>query len=236
MNLDQFWQYTTWHQYANEQNYEAPVAPRKLLRVDPSSVKWYLPDVRLDLGLGRIEGGTWNREENRSLVRETTTYRGLVQRFEDGRDWEETALYRRVADQFESRESVRGYESLEAFRNIRCAYLDDLFRAIEREGYRPNADATHERADPDNAFEDAYANHLEPLVAVGRDGEIYWLEGYHRFAIASILGLEEIPVYVLLRHAKWQRIRERIHATDPSDRPRELEDHLEHPDVQDVVS
>lgn len=236
MNLDQFWQYTAWHQHANERNYEAPAAPRKLLRVDPSSVKWYLPDVRLDLGLGRIEGGTWDCEENRALVRETTTYRGLVQRFEDGRDWEETALYRRVADQFESRESVRGYESLETFRNIRCAYLDDLFRDIEREGYRPNADATHERADSDNAFEDAYANHLEPLVAVGRDGEIYWFEGYHRFAIASILSLDEIPVYALLRHANWQRIRDRIHAIDPSDRPRELEDHLEHPDVQDVVS
>jgi hypothetical protein len=235
MDLDQFRYYTAWHQFVNERDYDVPTRPWKLLSVDPSEVEWYHPGIRLNWGLGRVEAGEWDCEENRALVRETTTYRGLEQRFEEGRDWKDTALFRRVAEQFESRESVRGYDSLAAFRDVRCAYLDDLLEAIDSEGYRPNADATHETADADNAFEDAYANHLEPLVAIGRDGEIHWLEGYHRFAIASILRLEEVPVYVLLRHAEWQRIRDRLHATESSNRAPDLERHRDHPDVQDVL-
>jgi len=110
---------------------------------------------------------------------------------------------------------VRGYESPSEYVRVRCAYLDNLFKSIRDDGYRSNAAAYHEMATEDNKFEDAYANHLDPLVAISRTGEIYWLEGYHRFAIASILELEEIPVYVLCRHEEWQRVRDAL-STEPS--------------------
>jgi len=110
---------------------------------------------------------------------------------------------------------VRGYESPSEYVRVRCAYLDNLFKSIRDDGYRSNAAAYHEMATGDNKFEDAYANHLDPLVAISRTGEIYWLEGYHRFAIASILELEEIPVYVLCRHEEWQRVRDAL-STEPS--------------------
>lgn len=234
MDLDRFDSYTRWHEAVNERTYRAPADPWRLLPVDPTAVTRSTNELRLDLGLGRVQGGDWDREEHLEPLRESTTYRGLVQRFEAGRDWEETALYRRAEARFERGETFRGYESLEAFRTVRCEFLDDLFRSIERDGYRPNEAAGHEPATRDNPFEDAYANHLEPLVAIGRSGEVYWCEGYHRLIIASILDLDEIPVYVLCRHEQWQGVRDRIDAVGLSELPSDVDVDRGHPDLQDV--
>jgi len=240
MNLGRFRRCTRWHHHANRRAYDAPADPWKLLPVSPDAVTYYTDELRLDRGLGRVQGGDWDREEHCRPFRETTLYRGLEQRFEEGRDWEETALYRRAKEEFERGETVRGYESLREFRAVRCEYIDELFHSIEREGYRPNAAATHEKAAEDNSFEDAYANHLEPLVVIGRDGEVHWTEGNHRFAIASILGLDAVPVYVLCRHEHWQRVRDRMHdARDgaaATDLPSDLEAHLGHPDLRDTCA
>lgn len=235
MDLERFRYYTARHRFVNETEYDAPADPWKLLPVAPADVEYYTGEVRLNWGLGRVQGGSWDREANRS-IRETDHYRGLEQRFVDGRDWEETALYEKAKAGFEEDGQFRGYESLEEFRSVRCEYVDELFRSIREEGYRPNAEASHDRAADDNPFEDAYANHLEPLVVVGRGGGIYWAEGYHRFTIASILGLDEIPVHVLCRHEQWQRVRDRFHDAPVSELPPELEAYRDHPDVRDVLS
>jgi hypothetical protein len=236
MDLDRFRYYTAWHSVANERGYAAPADPWKLLPVAPADVERCTNELRLDVGLGRVQGGDWDRDGDHDSIRETTVYRGLEQRFQEEYDWEETALYRRAEATFESEGSFRGYDSLEAFRNIRCEYLDDLFRSIRDDGYRPNEAASHAVAADDNPFEAAYANHLEPLVVIGRSGEIYWTEGYHRFSIASILGVDMVPVYVLCRHGQWQRIRDRVHKTPEAEGPPELEPSLGHPDLQDVRS
>lgn len=112
MNLGRFRRRTRWHHHANRRAYDAPADPWKLLPVSPDAVTYYTDELRLDRGLGRVQGGDWDREEHCRPFRETTLYRGLEQRFEEGRDWEETALYRRAKEEFERGETVRGYESL----------------------------------------------------------------------------------------------------------------------------
>ncbi|MWG32952.1 hypothetical protein GQS65_00330 [Halomarina oriensis] len=105
---------------------------------------------------------------------------------------------------------------------------------MREDGYRPNAAASHEKATEDNAFEDAYANHLDPLVAISRTGDVYWAEGYHRFAIASVLGVETIPVLALCRHQAWQQARDDLCTELSFSRPSGLEEHSNHPDMQDI--
>lgn len=84
--------------------------------------------------------------------------------------------------------------------------------------------------------EDADSIHdLDPLVLVGRDGEIIWSEGFHRLVLADLAGVGEIPVYVLRRHEKWQRTRDELAASDPDDRSSELARFVDHPDLEDVV-
>lgn len=232
MDIERLRSYTKWHHFVNEIEYDAPADPWRLLRVDPTTVEHYTNEIRLNWGLGRIEGGDWDRKKNCNPLSETTTYKGLKQRFEDGYDWEETAHYQQAKEQFENGSTVRGYDSLDEFRNVRCEYIDELFHSIVENGYRPNAEATHEKATQENVFEDAYVHHLEPLVVISRSGDIYLAEGYHRFIIALIRDLDEIPVYVLCRHEQWQRIRDRVHDTPVSDLPFELEEYSDHPDLQ----
>jgi len=58
----------------------------------------------------------------------------------------------------------------------------------------------------------------EVCVAIGRDGTLYSDEGRHRLFIAKALGLEEIPVRVLVRHRMWQQIRDQtmLQGTPPN--------------------
>lgn len=236
MYLQTFRSYSDWHHVANRRRFDAPPDPFEPIHVDPSSLEYCTHEVPLAWGLGRVEGGDWDREQNRQPLDESPIYRGLRQRFEEGRDWEETALYRNARDRFEDGQAVRGYESLAAFRDQRCAYVDHLFETIEREGYRPNREAGHENpAAEDNAFEDAYVHHVEPLVVVGRSGDVVLAEGYHRLTLAAILDVPEIPVQVLCRHEEWQRTRDAV-ATDSASDPAEgLDVGGDHPDLRDVV-
>lgn len=236
MDLARLRYFTEWIRYVNERTYAAPADPWKLVPVDPSGVEWYTNDLGLKWGLGRVRGGPWDRPEHCGRLEETTTYRGLVQRFEAGDSWEETALFRRAKERLEDGRQFRGYETVEAFREKRCAYLDELYRRIEAEGYRPNRDADHENPVADeNTFEDAYVHHLEPLVAVGRDGEFVWVEGYHRLVIARLIGIDEIPVQILCRHEEWQRVRDRVHGAD-GELPAHLAEYEGHPDLEDAGS
>lgn len=123
----------------------------------------------------------------------------------------ETALYEWAAGQFDAGKTVRGYEGLSDFRDVRLPHIDDLFHSIQDDGYRTNLDATHEPASDDNPLENAYANHLEPLVLIGRTGELLLTEGFHRVAITSILDVDSIPVLVLCRHVDWQTHRDAVH-------------------------
>jgi len=235
MELDTLRRRTEWHRVANERRYEAPADPWRLVHVDPTRVDRWNNEVRLNWGVGRVQGGDWDADEHCHPIAETAGYRGLVQRFSEGRDWEETALYERAKSQFEDGRSPRGYEDIDTYRDERCAYLDDLYERIEREGYRPNRDATHDNpAAADNRYEDAYVHHLEPLVVVGRDGEIYWTEGFHRLGIARILGLDSISVQVLCRHVEWQQVRDELATTSQDDRPESLDGYTGHPDLADI--
>jgi len=233
MDLETLGYRTEWARYANERAFAAPADPRKLVDVDPDAVEWYTNALRLNWGLGRVQGGTWDLRENCQPLSETTTQRALVQHFEAGADWEETVLYERAEAAFADGESFRGYDSLTAFRKQRLAYLDDLFERIDTEGYRSNRDAGHENPlAADHPFENAYVHYLEPLIAVGRDGAIIWCEGYHRLTMAAILDIETIPVQVLCRHERWQRTRDRVYESG-GQVPERLEGH---PDLADLRS
>jgi len=221
MDVETFRYYSRWHAAANARRYRAPADPWRLVRVDPGDVESYTGALPLNYGLGRVRGGDWDAPEHRSAIRDTSLYRGLRERFAFGVAWEATAHYEDVAERFDEEDAVRGYESLDAFRAVRLAFLDDLYESIATDGYRANAAAAdesgaaaaglgHEPADDANAFETAYANKLEPLLVVARDGEIVWTEGYHRFAIADLLDLDAIPVQVCCRHERWQRVRDAV--------------------------
>jgi hypothetical protein len=78
--------------------------------------------------------------------------------------------------------------------------------------------------------------HYEVEVGIGRNGDIFFIDGKHRFSIAKYEGINEIPVRVLIRHREWQELRDEVYtATSVSELSPEARSQLSHPDMQDVI-
>ncbi|WP_267640630.1 hypothetical protein [Haloarchaeobius amylolyticus] len=218
---DQFELYTHLHGLRNRLLSDAPTDPWSFVHVDPAEVERFTTGLELPWGLGRVQTGDWDRDRHCQAIRDNTKFRGLHQRFEEGRDWVATDYYEDVQARFEAGENPRGYPDFETFENERLADVDALARSIEDDGWQPNVETDH---DPEDWTE--YASSLDPLVAIGRDGEVLWYEGYTRFMLADILGVDEIPVLVLCRHEQWQARREQVAAGDSAG--------SDHPDLRAV--
>lgn len=185
---------------------------RSLLEAAPSRPQW-----------GRVVDGDW--DELWEPFDERAVPQGIEQRFEEGRNWPETALYDAYVDQLERFGNAWGYSSIEGFER-RCNEIERLYESIERNGYRKRAELEERGASIGTRTD-------EINVDIGRDGTIYWRTyGQHRLAIAKLLDVEGVPVIVQRRHRAWQRVRERA-------RRRGIEtvddEYRGHPDLEDIA-
>jgi hypothetical protein len=181
---------------------------------------------------GRVFGGDWDQVDTR--VTDSSIYQSFVRHFKNGVSWEETTFYEETLAAIEDGATRWGCTSCSDFEE-RCRYLDELYERIATEGYRTQNEL-HELGDPDTSS--SRASRViwgEIAVNVGRDGELIFQDGRNRLAIAQILGLEAIPVVILVRHEKWQRLRDRIARgeVDASDLPTGLQTH---PDLVDLFT
>jgi len=138
---------------------------------------------------GAVLRGEWDR---RSIpFDEYLPYVGLRRHFVDGVDWEDTRYYRRIVECITGGSSLWGRKTEAEFRE-RCAELDWLYDRIDREGYRSASD-----------LHDGKLQYDEVAVNVGRDGRLLFNDGKHRLSIAKALGVDAVPVRVVVRHQSW---------------------------------
>jgi hypothetical protein len=186
----------------------------RMTSVDPETIRFstvpepYLPSRGDDAFVGTL-GGHWDRF--RKEPEETLLYRSLRARFEEGRRWEETGMYRVSRWAIENGLSAwNGCRSI-AELSERCRSLDELFVSMKENGYaerdvggvrksngadRPNADVIRvgEYVVPD-----------EIRIGVGRNGERIRLGGgKHRLTIAKLLDVDEIPAVVIVEHDEYE--------------------------------
>lgn len=219
--IDQFRRRTAWTAHANARRWHAPADPWSLLHVPPARVeRWTV--VSLLWGLGRVRGGGWDRPPETTRLDETPMIVGLRQRFEKDRPWVETEYYDHVRERIDEDGSYRGFDSMEAVSSEQLPAIDALYESIRDDGYRPNRGVVY-----DEPVDATRIHELEPMVLIGRNGEIIWTEGFHRYALAAIAGVEAIPVYVLQRHAAWQRVRDRAAAGEQTE-------YDGHPDLREL--
>lgn len=196
----------------------APIPPFAVVRVDPKRIEHLVesdgyPDQTREQctfpnpkfkHAGRIVSGDWDRPDSR--FDDTDLYRGFEAHFRSDVPWPETRFYRRTIAYLEDGFELWGCRSEADFRR-RCAYLDDLYETIAAEGYRSQAtleDAIEPRSGPRRVLGIVTD---EITVCVGREGALLFMDGRNRLAIAKILELESIPVWIMVRHADWQRRR-----------------------------
>jgi hypothetical protein len=175
--------------------------------------------------IGRIMSGDWDRQKED--LHNTTTYKGLHEHFSEGKPWEDTEYYHHAKYNIETNGEFYGYTSSREFLKGRCEYIDELYESIRENGLQSGSgEAPYDENRP--------WSHYDPTgisVLIGRKGEILLHDGTHRLAIANILGIDEVPVHVLVRHEKWQQVRERVH----EDGEKWGEDHINHPDLQHLL-
>ena len=167
---------------------------------------------------GLVHDGDWDRTSVKD-AQDTTKVRSMRQRFEEGRPWEETDLFRdRYARMLAAGVPVRGQTT-----------LADLARTYERI-YGSLFDDIATRGIVGPTVSDPASEHLQ--VHIGRSGELLGTsDGNHRLGMALVLRLDKVPLRVATRHEAWQRIRVSFaRAEDVDDR------HLEHPDLDDLLA
>jgi len=231
----------TWKNHLeNRIRYDAPPDPYKTIVIQPSEINsicgrgdsesWPTWDLKQPkrAGLGLIMGGNWDAN-SRTGVENSWIIQGMVQRFGQGVEWEETEYYQYYLKKYRrtNKHKSRGFDDLQSYLEERCGKYDELFNEINSNGYKQGH--TGSSLIPGN--NQPVRSRLEVLVVVDRKGQICFYEGNHRFGLARALDIE-IPAHVLCRHKQWQELRDEIHNNGL---PEGREDLRDHPDLQDVL-
>lgn len=140
-----------------------------------------------------ILDGPWDRVLVPALG--VPDYAAFREHFIEGRPWTETRRYRQLVRVLTPEDRRRWLE--------RASFWDDLYEEIRANGYR-RQEAVHPGMRLGNrSIEGSPLNEIQ--VAVTRKGEIVRIEGggNHRFLMAHLLGIEEIPVVVNAWHARF---------------------------------
>lgn len=221
--------------------------PYDLIYVDPTNIEYLrIPRFSSQLATKRegtfIVDGDWDQEystrekydpgllrnnhTNSELIRVENFifYRSCAKHFNEGVPWEETDLYQFLMEKKRS-EDLTSIDHIVDF-----DALDALYRDIKGNGYLHQRDlrcSRHSTYPPER--DEVYIN-------IGRDGELIFEEGKHRFTIARILGVDHLPCRVFVRQKQWQELRLQISNLDSID---DLDSHqlryIHHPDMHDVI-
>ncbi|MES3518013.1 MAG: hypothetical protein PPP58_10150 [Natronomonas sp.] len=209
---------------------------RSIGRTDPFTVLWVDPRRITAVPetlwyrwthFGETRDGEWDRTDR--TVDDLIKYRSVVDRFENDRPWEETAVYREAMKRVRSGGTYWNGCRTAADVRRRAEHVEELYERIDEHGYRSQEQLRGESLREITLSRTFDRSQEEVAVAVGRNGEFLFVDGNHRLAIAHVIGIEEIPVHVVTRHAEWESIRRRI---DAGSAPRaEVDAYGDHPDI-----
>ena len=148
--------------------------------------EWFDPSlIRFKISpqddLRGVAGGDWDIER-RHAVENTAKYRAIVERYREGKRWEDTELFRDVyRRRFQAGESVRGEATFVGLVEQYYSRVDGMFADMKRKGFRADGPL--------------------PKLLIGRGGEVFiGNQGNHRLAMAHVLKLSEIAGEVICRH------------------------------------
>lgn len=165
--------------------------PTETVGIDPECIEYrigskYLPSNAPRYG---ILSGDWDTYKTHW---ENDSFYGLVERFRDHKEWEDTIYYQKCVDKLSSGGTLHrldGPQTLENFHH-HLDDLDELYHDIKQNGYDSSSIIT---------------------VCIGRDGEWMVYHGHHRHTLARVIGIKEVPVRIKYRHEQWQKLRKEIY-------------------------
>ena len=191
------------------------INPEKITEVTGREWKpWTDPGPRRLIG--RIKDGKWDKRAPPDVpekynpypkkFEKTPRHRSYNKHFANGVPWRDTRLY----DQYIQKVHTPEYPNFSTVDDIYepLLYMENLFRKIKQNGYKSQLDLMKKG---DSYYEAVMG---EVLIDIGRKGQPLFVDGRHRLSIAKILGIDKIPVVVLVRHRQWVSYLERTASYD----------------------
>jgi hypothetical protein len=121
--------------------------------------------------------------DRRHDLKDIRKYQSIVERYRDGRPWEETDLFTDIyRRRFESGDTIRGTANMKELLAQYYGRVDALFEAMKLDGFKSKESRL-------------------PRLLVGRNGEVFiGNQGNHRLAMAHVLGLKKFAGEIICRH------------------------------------
>lgn len=231
---------------------EAAPKPNKLIDINPRKVEYLLTPhywKRVSKYTTHVRDGNWDKSYSDQQVVISGRHEGISapvlvsfnnfifyesckEHFLRGVPWEDTKLYNLL---LENQDSYWSYYNSEKNIKETLESVENLYLSIKNNGYLHQEEV--DSCSFNTLGNDQYPHtYHEVAVNIGRDGEIIFDDGRHRFVIAKLLQIPSIPVRVLVRHKQWQEIRHKItKASSPEELSIQARSHLGHPDLVDVT-
>ncbi|MFP8956947.1 hypothetical protein ACLI4Y_09480 [Natrialbaceae archaeon A-CW3] len=173
-----------------------------MVYVSPSIIT-HCPSERIDRwdDLGAVLQGNWDKsgQSVESLIK----YRSVVDHFENGTPWEETDIYREALTHISQGEPYWNGSLTKEDVNQRIAHIENLYKSIQTHGFK-SQEEIHGKPLREIVLSRYFDRSKEEIaVAIGRNGEILFVDGNHRLAIANVLELNSIPVHVVAKHSRF---------------------------------
>ncbi len=166
--------------------------------VRPESIKYISPtrEEQKWFSTGKLKGGNWDKglDEYNDLP----FHRAMVKRIEKGLEWDE------IEEVKEARKGGIKWPGKPYKVDRDIEKTEELLKSIKQEGYKTQEELR------DTSYEAAEENWdlkalNEVCVDLDRNGNPLFVDGRHRLSIAKILGLEKIPVRIVMRHKKLEK-------------------------------
>jgi hypothetical protein len=202
------------------------------ITVNPAEIERFVyPAFFRDGRFPRFEGNDWDKNKYSGNIRSYSNkktrgtfsianydvYQSICARYKKGRAWKDTQYYTVAMENIDEGETWHDCDSERELMSW-LSSLDDLYYDMKYNGYK-------------SATELGKHISQEVTIDVGRSGELLMDDGRHRLFLSKILGIDEIPVWILVRHRLWQKKRCDI-ALSGRVPPQEMTDH---PDLQSIA-
>lgn len=170
------------------------------LELDPTRVKYLVTEkVNIFNSSGSVQEGNW--DITALEIEKSDVYMSLYDHFVLDKSWDECAYFHRVLSQVESGEIKWGCKNKDQVLK-RFADIDELYESIQQNGVIA---AGNRNSGAKELLDDV-------LVCIDRRGIYQLYDGRHRLIIALLLGIKNIPVRVIFRHANWDKFCSDVYA------------------------
>jgi len=226
--------------------------PYDLIYANPQEVNWMIVPryIKLNKFKTYLKKGDWDKQycddsihymgvsegyddrSSPSLIQleNFTFYNSIDEHFNNGTDWEDTVVFNILLNDDVSNR----YSDMNSIQD-RFSKIDCLYNQIKEYGYKTQRELQRLDNLPFAATDKIPPEKEEVLVNIGRDGEIIFCTGRHRFCVARVLGIEEIPVRVHVRHKQWQEIRHQFYSRPLSEIDESIKKYRTHPDIRNLI-